>query len=261
MTSFSHAFRVMWRPKFRSMNQLLFFNLIAVVITMLYQIWQLGLANLEMITTVMGWGAVFGFVAFVLLTRQNEQMLVSDTYRLLPTGDTKLYLANLVTSLVALVYVGVVQVVLVLIGTAMTGKTIRNWFQTNVNFQMNAADLRNLALYGTTSVFWVVAIVLWIWVFVNLIHFGTNTISAFLPNVQQRIVKVVLAVILTWVAIRFMSWIAHLESQVYNHFTTVSDITLNASGIWLDLLSLFVAIAVVAALNIFMMKRWVEAKY
>ncbi|MDT6980167.1 hypothetical protein [Levilactobacillus zymae] len=54
MTSFSRDFRTMWRPKFRSMNQLLFFNLIAVVITMIYQIWQLGLANLEMITTVMG---------------------------------------------------------------------------------------------------------------------------------------------------------------------------------------------------------------
>lgn len=251
----------MWRPKFRNMNQLLFFNLIAVVITMVYQIWQLGLANLEMISTVVGWGLVFGFVAFVLLTRQNEQMLVSDTYRLLPTSDTKLYLANLATSLVSLIYVGAVQVVLVLIGTAMTGKTIRNWFQTNVNFQMSAADLRNVALYGTTSVFWAVAIVLWIWVFINLIHFGTNTISAFLPNVQQRIVKVILAVVLTWVAIRFMSWLAQLESQVYNHFTAVSDITLNATGIWLDLASLFVAIAVVAALNIFMMKRWVEAKY
>lgn len=261
MTSFNHDFLAMWRPKFRSMNQLLFFNLIAVVITMIYQIWRLGLSNLEMVTTVMGWGSVFGFVAFILLTLQGERMLVSDTYRLLPTSDLKLYLANLVSSLGALAYVGVVQAILLVIGTAMTGKTIRNWVDSAINIHLSAADLRNMALYGAVALAWTIGVVLWIWVFINLIHFGTNTISAFLPNVQQRVVKVVLAIILTGVAIRFMNGIVRLESQVYNHFTVMSDTALNLTGIWLSFLSLVMGIVIVGALNIFMMKHWVEAKY
>ncbi|QMU07195.1 hypothetical protein H3M12_06730 [Levilactobacillus suantsaii] len=239
------------------MNQLLFFNLLAVVVTMVYQIWRRGFAQLEMISTVTIWGSIFGFVAFVLLARQNEQVVISDTYRLLPTSDTKLYLANLGTSLVALLYVGVIQVILLAVGTAMSGNIIRMWLQLNIH--MSAAAWHDLAFYGTSAVLWGIVVALWAWAVITLIHFGTNTISAFLPNVQQRIIKVVLAIILTGVLLRFLTWFAELESKLYAAFTGIASVL--EGGVWFDLLGLVVVVIVVATANIVMMHRWVEAKY
>lgn len=256
MTNFKQSFRVMWRPKFRSLNQLLFFNLLAVVLTMAYEIWSHGFATLEMIGPVVFWGLLFGFTGFCWLTWHNEKMLVSDSYRLLPVGDTTLYLANLLSSLGSLVYMGLVEVVLLLVGSAMNGSAVRAWFRQTMNLHLTAHDWHQLQVYSLTFVLWAVAIVLWVWVFITLIHFATEAVSAFIPGASQRLVKTILAVLLVWAIVAFLNWVSNLADRLVQLVISTGSDNL----VW-NFATLTLAIVLVSWLNIYLMRRWVEARY
>lgn len=256
MTNFKSLFKVLWQPKFRSVNHFLFFNLLAVVLTMVYEIWNGGFADLEMVGPVVFWGGLFGFAAFCWLTWISEHALVADSYRLLPSGDVKLYIANQVSSLAALVYMGLVEGVLLLVGTAMNGSAVRQWLRANLHLSLTAQDWHQIQVYGLSIVAWAVATIIWVWVFITLIHFATEAISAFIPGRSQKLVKGILAVVLIWAVVAFLNWITKISDRLFGLITqsgTYSTV--------FDFAGLVVAIVLVSALNVYLMRRWVEARY
>lgn len=256
MTSFNQTFRATIHPKLRTVNAFLFFNLLAVILTMLYAIWENGFTNLEMIGPVVFWGGLFCLAAFVRVTLKSERVLVSDTYRLLPVSEWVLYLANLATSFVALVYMGLVQLVLLVIGSAMNGSAVRAWIRQYMNLNLTAADWHQFQVYGLSICGYAIAILLWSWVFITLIHFATDAISAFIPGSSQRIVKGILAVLLTWGVIAFLNWVGALAGKLIRLISNVG--TFNMA---FNFVTIIAAIVVVSLLNVYLMKHWVEARY
>lgn len=256
MTSFSRIFRATWQPKFRAINWFLFFNFLAIILTMLYELWEVGFADLEMVGPVVLWGSVFTLAAFVCVTWRSERTLVSDSYRLLPAGDAKLYLGNLASSFVAMVYLGIVEVILVGLGSAMNGSAVRAWFRQTMHLQLTTQDWNQLKVYAVSIVAYGLVILLWIWVFITLIHFATNTISAFIPGRSQKVIKAILAVVLVWIVVVFLNWVSDLEGKFFRLIDSTGTFNLA-----FDFVYLVLAVIVVGWLNIYLMRRWVEARY
>jgi len=256
MTSFKHVFQATWQPKFRTANLFVFFELLAIVLTMVYEIWHGGLTNLEMVGPVVGWGSLFGFIICLLVTFKSEKMLVSDTYRLLPASDTKLYLTSQLTSLLIFLYTAVIQAVLLVIGLAMTGNSVRTWFRLNMNLHLTAQNWHQIQVYGFSVTLWGLAVILWLLVFITLIHLGTEAISAFIPGASQKVVKLILGIVLIWAVIAFMNLVSHLENNLMRIVSDSGVVNMN-----LDLAGLLIGVLLVGALNIYLLHRWVEARY
>lgn len=256
MTSFKQIFRVTWRPKFRTMNQLLFFDLLAVVLSMAYALWQVGFDHLELMSIVAGWGSLFGFCATILLTWQNEKIIVSDTYRLMPVGNGTLYVGNLLSSFVAMIYVGLVQAVLSVLSLLMSGQTVRTMLRTGFQHtQLTGSDWHYVQIYGPAILAYAITLVFWCWVLVTLVHLVVNVLSSLLPAVQQRLIKIVLAIILVLGIIRSIVWAGNMQERITN---TLSS---NAISVYLNLLTLIIPTILVGLVNAYLMKRWAEAKY
>lgn len=255
MTSFRRLFYVTWQPKFRNANHLLFFNLLALVLTMLYQLWEVGFAELEMVGPVILWGVAFGLLTFGCLTWRSERLLVADSYRLLPAGDAKLYFSNLSSSFAIMVYWGLIQAILLVLGSAMNGRIVRQWFRQVMHVTLTAQDWDQLQVYGASIVAYGALILLWIWAFLTLIHFATNAISAFIPGRSQKVIKAILAVALTWIVVVFLSWVSTIELKFFRMINSTETFNFVFDFIYLGL-----AVVVASWLNVYLMHRWVETR-
>jgi len=89
---------------------------------------------------------------------------------------------------------------------------------------------------------------------ISLIHLVVNVVSALLPNVKQKVIKGVLAVILILGLLKMGQWLSSLMTYL------VSDASGNVTMV-ASLGMVAVITAAMIALNIYLMKNWVEARY
>ena len=98
MTSFGALTNALTRRKIQVINHLLVLDIIAILLTILYAVYQGDLSAADPLIYTMSYSLVVFFVAFILIARHNERIFVNDSYRLVPTSDTGLYSANLLST-------------------------------------------------------------------------------------------------------------------------------------------------------------------
>lgn len=247
MTSFQHLFKALWQPKFRLMNWILAFWGLAVVVTVGYQGWVQGFSRLDYNGIVSGWAGLAAMVALIWLAVVNERVVRNDTFRLMPVSVTKLYLTNLVAAFGTYLYLTIVTSIVSLLSVLISpNMNLREFFQLGATPHVPEMVTAMLIL--------IVLLIVGTWVVITLIHLATNVISAFLPGAQQRIVKIILAIILVIGLVVLMRWLFNLQALL------ISSVSGDAT-LWITLALGTVVVALAIAVNSYLLKHWVEARY
>lgn len=253
MTTFKHVFAVQWRPKFRIANTILALYGLLIVVGGLVTGFTDGWSAVDPANLAMGSGSGLGIVTFICLAVRADHDLTRANYRLLPTSETTLYLGNLTSTFAAFLYFEVVRALVMalgyLIGHVHGLKGVLNAIWTGGTH----AYQTDWPVMVTYVVIFLLILVVGVWVLFALIHLAVNALSAFLPNVQQRVIKGVLAVLLVLGVVQVGRVLFSLEMHFSAGVSTNTDM----------LVSVIVALVITAAMvmaNIYLLKHWVEAR-
>ncbi|MFC6261789.1 ABC transporter permease [Levilactobacillus fujinensis] len=250
MTSFGSLFKVLGRSRFRLVNKIILAELAVIAVTLLWSLATRGIADGELLGVTAAWSVPTIWIVFIMLSIETERVYTRDTYRLIPIGETQLYLSNLITTFVMFIYFGVIQVVLYLI-TA----TVENTYFTKILAQMTGPEYTTLE--ATKVVFGVFGMALAIfimgWTTISLVHLAVSATNNFLPNVSRRAVDVVLYIVViylvTRVAIFMLSEFNNLGGILSGGQQT--QLLINIAGV-------LVVALVESVINVFLLKKWVE---
>jgi len=255
MTNFKKTFAVTWAPKLHIANLMLMLYGLLVVVSMVVMVLSTGWRSVNLANVTMGPASGLGIVTFIWLAFHTEHDLTRDSYRLLPVSDTVFYLASLASSLVAYLYFVLIRVLVMGLGFLISNysgmRQVVGQLQQAAIQQLGSGRFYGLVVFGVAMMF---LLIIWAWVLISLIHLVINVVSALLPNVKQKVIKGVLAVILILGLLKMGQWLSSLMTYLVNDAS--GNVTMVAS-----LGMVAVVTAAMIALNIYLMKNWVEARY
>lgn len=249
MTSFGKLLVTMWQEKNRTVYQLTGIGLIGLIVWTLFEVFRGNSFSVIGDLSAMVFGLV-GFVLFILLARDQEHVWTANNYRLIPVSDTKLYTANVLTTLLSYVYFVVIQVVIIFICSL-----------TNFGDPFGQSSVVYYDTFGVMML--MAALLLFGWIFISTIHLVTTSVAAFLPAFRQRLIRVILAIIVFFVVVNIVSWMQKLLSSVLGNMVNLNMLggtptaqlgsaTLIAAGYFL------VSAVILSVVNVYLMKHWVE---
>lgn len=206
-------------------------------------------------------GMVWVFSTMVLvglLAKIHEHLLVANRYRLIPTTDTRLYCLNLLTSFIAMLYFTVIQFVLFAISTLITLGSFSKFFAGFItSFQGHNALASEDFKYFLLSVALFAIIIFYVWVFISTVHFVGRTLSVFLPERSQKYGRGVLYIAVVWLSMKVLQLLINVLTPVVQGLASPGRVGLD-TGFAAMIAVLVFLIIVLSALNIYLMKHWVE---
>lgn len=252
MTKFTALVPALLRDRFKSLNRIILLMLIAIAMSGLF-IWVQDGANsvgTGLLSATSFWSSLAFLVAFIRLSMYNEGVYQSDSLRLIPTSDTKLYLSSLSTTTIGMLYFMVVQAVLHVVLSWATGNSITGTMgQIFSAYALSKTQIMGVVL--ATLVIMIASIIM-IWTTISLIHLIMLSIDAFLPIGRQRIIRGILYVVISLAIIRLAAAIFHVYGTLMNGLSL-------GWGAAFAVLGVFVLVVVLEAVaNIFLMKKFVE---
>ncbi|WP_203651859.1 hypothetical protein [Secundilactobacillus yichangensis] len=246
MTKFISLIPTFLRDRFKSLNRIILLMLIAIIATEIYMFVEKGPYSgtyLQSYTSF--WSSLAFLIAFIRLATFNEKVYQSDSIRLIPASDTKIYLSNLCTTVIGLLYFMVVQFVLRVVVSLITG----NSFMRVSGFGTSSGRIAATVVIAFGIV---LATIIMAWATISLIHLIMLSIDAFLPIGRQRLIRGILYIVISFVIIRLGAVFFHIYG------TLMSGLSLG----WGAILALFGVLVLVAALevvaNILLMNKFVE---
>ncbi|WP_225359737.1 ABC transporter permease [Loigolactobacillus backii] len=237
----------LFRKKSNSVHAIVGLQLLALVITLINMLWKHTFDRIDPIGLTLSYGFLAGLILFILLARRTEHVWTSSSARLLPITDTKLYLANLGSTLLSFIYFLVLE--LIIGGICSIGAL------SDIH-----ASFQQILPYTATSLTTILALTLYGWAFISLVHLLGVTISTWLPEMRSKFIYFVLYVVVGILLLKILSTMGNLLGKfVTPLFTGQYNATINPgllsfSGI------LFLITIVFSLLNIYLLKNWVETK-
>lgn len=256
MTSFGRFFKATLNDKFRSTNFILLINIMAIFVSIIWSAVDGNFSKNSWFQYTFSWSFLAILIVFIRLTVLQERIYTRDSYRLVPIGDIKFYLANLASSFVGMIYALAVEFVMYFITIAI------NWDDYSQALKMMAmmngqrSNFEVSQLWGIVGMWMLMmlALMLLTWTTINLIHLLSRTGSNFLPSTGRRILNVVVYIVVIWAVLRIVSYIM---STLNNSVNMLS----NSSDIWSFLLYILIYVVVAAleaAGSIYLLHNWVE---
>ena len=244
--------------KWKMMNWVVIVELIAFVVIFLLRLITGGFDGNFMPSYFV---AIFAFetvlaslVGFVMLSRSNEQVFTSNNYRLIPVSDTKLYFGNILTTLLAYIYLQIIEGILGNIVMFMAGGNLSG---ISINPAIGHSEIASmigifiLMILGTILM----------WTGITVIHFLIGWISGFLPFGRQKFVTFILYFVVTCIGLMIFNFTTgNVVKFLYTHMSTQGITNLNQLNnvLWISCGITFVWIAIFTLLNIYLLKRWTE---
>lgn len=255
MTSFKNFFSALMGEKFRNVNFILLINIVAIVISVIWAMINGNFTNATFFQYTMTWSFLAMLVGFIRLTVLHEKIYTRDSFRLIPVGDIKFYLTNLLTSFVGIFYMCAIELVL----SAATAAI--NWQQYVDEFKLMAQmygsqnlDIGRLVWTFVAMIIIMLAVTVLAWTTISLIHLLGRAGGSFLPSSQSRILNFVVYIVVIFIVLRVVGFIMDMVQNSTNMLTNTNDIW-NFS---LFVIGILVVAAIEAAVNIYLMSHWVE---
>lgn len=256
MTKSWALFKKLSWPRFVLMNWVVAFELLMLVISGLWQAIRGDFHAYTPFFTLCGFMMIPGVVSLVMLAVQNERTTMTETYRLIPISDWKLYLLNLGASLANQIYLWLVQGILFGITLLIGHNSLEKVFNGVPEGLSQLNSEVNLVQFGLTAIVVGILSLLLIWSTISLVHFVTNAASSFLPRFRQNVVNVIIYIIVMALAIRLVSaligGLSFLSSQAING--GVID------NMWVGIAVMVIVTLIEGALNVWILSKWVEPK-
>lgn len=254
MTNFGTLTNALTRRKVQIINHLLVIDIIAILLTILYEVYQgnLNVADPLLITT--SYSVLVYMVAFVLVARNNEQIYVNDSYRLVPISDTGLYSANLLSAFISMLYLVFTQIAFGVIAAAMNFREVFHAIMLFLKESSPVGDKGAVigALFGFILLMAVFAI--FSWISISLVHLITSALTAFLPDSRSRLYRFILYVV---VIAAFIYILSKIMNPIGDVFYGMADEN-SYYQLYLASISLLVVSGLESAANVYLLRAWVE---
>ncbi|MDF7682710.1 hypothetical protein PT287_04115 [Lactobacillus sp. ESL0679] len=205
---------------------------------------------------------LFLLIYLIITSFQTEQINHSQTWRLAPLSDANIYLDNTLSSFVNFIYLALLQVIssIILFGISyLANKRIKNGWDNMMAIirkgnQSNAtiADLLGIALIT-------ILLGLLVYLVISFLNFSSQAIVDFLPAVSSKlvvtIIRLILIIAIMWLLTEIYQFIKPVITSPLSYMLGVEHLT-----IW-PAVGLFTVLDVVlAAINMFLVSRFFEAK-
>lgn len=212
---------------------------------------------------ILGLGVLTTFFADItflgLMCWQNEKINLSQTWQLIPASSSKIWVFNIISSIVECAYIFVIQVVIGLIVLIIDSYSHHinpfsgTSFGANISFVESAWALIEelLALVGLCLI---------IFAFVSLINFLTRTITDQLPVKNTTGIRLVVMAILVIVGVIIAMQINdQMMTIYYNHLAAHSE-TIDMDNIGLAALEYWIGSILLGIINCLLIQKFVEPK-
>ena len=212
---------------------------------------------------ILGLGVLTTFFADItflgLMCWQNEKINLSQTWQLIPASSSKIWIFNIISSIVECAYIFVIQVVIGLIVLIIDSYSHHinpfsgTSFGANISFDESAWALIKelLALVGLCLI---------IFAFVSLINFLTRTITDQLPVKNTTGIRLVVMAILVIVGVIIAMQINdQMMTIYYNHLAAHSE-TIDMDNIGLAALEYWIGSILLGIINCLLIQKFVEPK-
>ena len=275
MTSNKALFKQMFLQKRRYADLVLLVQVFAVAFMFLMGIIFRGNSNpINNISSVFAgndniWDLILGLgvlttffvdITFLgLMCWQNEKINLSQTWQLIPASSGKIWIFNIISSIVECAYIFVIQVVIGLIVLIIDSYSHHinpfsgTSFGANISFVESAWALIEelLALVGLCLI---------IFAFVSLINFLTRTITDQLPVKKTTGIRLVVMAILVIVGVIIAMQINdQMMTIYYNHLAAHSE-TIDMDNIGLAALEYWIGSILLGIINCLLIQKFVEPK-
>lgn len=260
MTSFYSLLKSLTRPKITLMNRILLIDVIAIVLTILYQVYRGDLTTDNPLGISVAFSFFVGLTAFIILSRNSEHIFVSDSYRLIPASDTKLYSVNLLSSFLGMLYIGVIQIGVFLIAAIPFWgdivPSLKKMFRYTYMHSDKPHFVQNLILLTTGAILLTIATTILMWTSITLIHLTGNALTAFLPDSRQKFFRFLLYVAVVVAFLYVFSIVENRVGGVLNHFFNMNSDT--DSSLYFVSIYLLGFAALESVGSVYLLKHWVE---
>lgn len=275
MTSNKALFKQMFLQKRRYADLVLLVQVFAVAFMFLMGIIFRGNSNpINNISSVFAgndniWDLILGLgvlttffvdITFLgLMCWQNEKINLSQTWQLIPASSGKIWIFNIISSIVECAYIFVIQVVIGLVVLIIDSYSHHinpfsgTSFGANISFVESAWALIEelLALVGLCLI---------IFAFVSLINFLTRTITDQLPVKNTTGIRLVVMAILVIVGVIIAMQINdQMMTIYYNHLAAHSE-TIDMDNIGLAALEYWIGSILLGIINCLLIQKFVEPK-
>lgn len=247
MSSFSRISKGLFRERFRIITFILALHIIALVAS---RIWNMFDSSSEP-NSLTGGTFIAVTVGIVLLAIMNEGVYVRDRYRLIPVADKTLYLSNFWTSFVSVIYL--------LVGEGVIYFAAYKMFPNPYDqIMINDFNSEQQYLFKFEVVIGIVLTIMMVLSAVTLLHLLIESISSFLPFKNQKVIKTILAFVVTLVIGYPFKYITGSILKIMgidnldNSFKAVTHVVSAGMGmmvIWIIVFSL---------INLYLLNRWSE---
>lgn len=196
-------------------------------------------------------------ISFVLLAKDNERMLFSNKYRMVPIAEWKLYFSNILSSLLALIYLwfleGIVNTIFgsIQVNHFLVGNALNNMLYTSALYKLSNVDMTVRSfIIGFLSI-------ILIWSIVTLVHFLISLISDKFALKKKRVIRYVLYFLITYICLMiFNSTVSGVFVLMYGDGFNVLE---KINSMLLTSIFIFIGwIVVLTLINIYLLKKHIE---
>lgn len=174
--------------KFKLINLILLVDVIGVLVLIGMDKMDVHLSSQYPVGLMVMAAAVVCVVSIVLLVRANENVLLSNRYRLVPISDNKLYFSNLLTTCLIYLYFGLIESII------FVGSLYYFMKQDVIHHLIVVSDMRLELLIKDLAVG--ILAVLLILTGSTLIHLSMDYFGNFLPMKNQGIIPLAFYVLI-----------------------------------------------------------------
>lgn len=250
MTSFAAVFKVTTQNRLRLLNKLLLINLMVIVISFLLTLFSQRIRpywSLSLFFNILFWIAVFEIVVLVAIIVSSRNCLRSNRFRLIPISDIKLYLADLSSSVIGVVYASFCQWVAVILSIIIlwlgfphnkAGADFRSGFW--LGFKKGSAYSGGLS----STLLSILAMILII-LLVHLVDFLSTTLLNYVPGGAQKMVKLVVYVVVIMLVVYVIFNIIRILYSLYQ-----GNFLKQAPSFWMTDGLMVIFIVIIGSINL-----------
>ena len=287
MTSFSTLFRQLFKQKNKTTYLVILIQLAATLISIIVSavgnaindpkhanVFQIssGFSTVK-INPIAGWIISFLgiFTAFCLLANfaylimtsiKNEKINRSQTWRLVPMSDGKIYLVNTLSSFCSFVYLIILQNLINIIGLLIAygiSPKLRTLIAKAINLQQVVGEVNEIDFSSLLAILCLMIIVGLIWyIVISFLHFTTRAATDFLPSMSNKFVlfitRFVILIITVLILNQAFTWFSDI---FFNHSLFNDSFT---TSIWYTNLALTIFSLILVVINYYLIGHFVEAK-
>lgn len=218
---------------------------------------------LSFIVVFLGYSFIADFAYLIITSRSNEKINRSQTWRLVPMSDGKMYICNTLSSFVSLIYLVIMQAIVGLIGGLVmyaSSNKLRKEVAWVIHHEATVDHWQdvNFGDFFLLLLFMILLGLLW-YVIISFLHFTTRAVIDFLPFTSNKfVIFLIRAVVLIAVIYVLSKGINFIDEIGNNPFFLTNDTF--ASDIGVGVIELLIINIVLGALNYLLIDKFVEAK-